>query len=64
MIDQPALYAVEPDLVERACGGWLAVTPRGWPISVGVTATSRDAAALEFKAALARWAAVVAKDCT
>lgn len=58
MNDDSALYAVKPVLMERRCGGWLAVTPRGWPLSLGVTAPSSDKAVTEFHAALDRWARI------
>ena len=55
MNDDPAMYAVKPHLIERECGGWLAITPRGWPLSIGVTAESEAGARKEFAAALERW---------
>ena len=58
MNDQQALYAVKPQLVERKCGGWLAITPRGWPLSIGVTAETNAEAKREFEAALDRWSKI------
>lgn len=58
MDDLDALYQVKPRLIARECGGWLAVTPRGWPLAVGVRADTEEAAASEFVAALKRWAAI------
>lgn len=57
-MDEKALYLVEPKLVERACGGWLAITPRGWPLSVGVCGVTLEAARNDFAAALSRWSAI------
>lgn len=58
MNDEPALYGVKPELIERKCGGWLAVTPRGWPLSIGVTAATNADAKREFEAALDRWSKI------
>lgn len=55
MDDIAALYRVEPRLIARNGGGWIAVTPRGWPLAVGVIAESQDAACRAFEAALQRW---------
>ena len=53
-----ALYQVKPRLIARKSGGWLAVTPRGWPLAVGVRADTEEAARDAFAAALKRWAAI------
>ena len=58
MNDDPAIYAVEPQLIERQCGGWLAITPRGWPISIGVTAATVAEASAAFRVALDRWSKI------
>lgn len=58
MVNDPAIYAVKPHIVERACGGWMAMTPRGWPLSIGVTAETETEAREAFDAALARWARI------
>jgi len=58
MKDDAALYAVKPLLIERQCGGWLAVTPRGWPLSIGVTGDTEVEVKREFVNALARWAKI------
>lgn len=53
-----ALYQPKPRLIERHCGGWLAVTPRGWPLAVGVESETRDGATTAFRAAMERWARI------
>jgi len=58
IIDDPAIYTVKPVLVARKCGGWLATTPNGWPLCIGVTAETAEGAEQEFSAALSRWAAI------
>ena len=58
MDDEAALYSVKPHLIERECGGWLAVTPRGWPLSIGVTAETNAEAKRIFEVALDRWSKI------
>jgi len=58
MNEQPAIYAVKPVLIKRAGGGWLAITPRGWPLSIGVIAETNEAARRQFDNALRRWSAI------
>jgi hypothetical protein len=41
-------------LIERRCGGWLAVTPHGWPLGIGVTADTNAAAEKKFREELER----------
>jgi hypothetical protein len=52
------IFAVEPVLIERRCGGWLAVTPRGWPLGIGVTAESKSAAEQAFREELKRFSEI------
>ena len=59
--DDPAIYSVQPVLISRRCGGWLAITPRGWPISIGVTADTEAEARREFEVALDRWSKIGAQ---
>ena len=51
-----------PTLIERACGGWLAVTPNGSSLSFGVTADSKDQAVKDFQESLKKWQEAVASD--
>jgi hypothetical protein len=44
MSENHALFAVQPLLIERRCGGWLALTPEGWPLAVGVTGDTKEEA--------------------
>lgn len=48
--------AVEPQMIPRQCGGWLALSPPGARLRIGVTATTEEAARAGFRQALARWA--------
>lgn len=54
----PAIYQVKPVLRKRRCGGWLATTPRGWPLGIGVTADTEEEAVREFEATLKRWSEI------
>lgn len=43
------IYQVKPILIERTCGGWLAITPQGWPLGIGVTASTKADAEQNFR---------------
>ena len=58
MNEQAAIYHVSPQLIARKCGGWLAVTPRGWPLSIGVEGETQELAQQRFDEALARWSRI------
>jgi hypothetical protein len=53
--DSERIAAINPDLIHRTCGGWLAVSPRGTGLSLGVTAPSKEKAREKFRYVLARW---------
>lgn len=50
---------VEPDVIERACGGWLAIAPRAIGFSIGVTAPTEVEARAKFGFVLVRWLELV-----
>lgn len=56
-----ALYQATPRLIERHCGGWLAVTPRNWPLAVGVQSDTREGAVAAFQTAMERWSRIETK---
>ena len=58
MPENYGIYKVSPVLIERHCGGWLAITPRGWPIGIGVTAKTKDDAEKKFEDELARFSKI------
>ena len=58
MAANQALFQVSPVLIERRCGGWLAVTPRGWPLGIGVTADTKPAAEKRFQEELERFSKI------
>ena len=49
---------VEPRLVERACGGWLAVSEPGAFLRVGVEGRTADEARERFRLEVLAWAAL------
>ena len=48
------LAGAAPRLVERRCGGWLAVSERSSPIKIGVTGQTEAEARRNFEAAMRR----------
>lgn len=49
-----------PRLVQRHCGGWLALAPRGVSLRIGVWADSEDAAREKYRTAVKEWQATLA----
>ena len=58
MQENHSIYEVGPVLIERQCGGWLAVTPRGWPLGIGVTADTKADAEKKFQDELRRFSRI------
>ncbi len=58
MRENPEIYSVEPVLIERHCGGWLAITPQGWPLGIGVTAETKADAEKKFREELERFSKI------
>ncbi len=48
-----------PDLMRRACGGWLAAAPRGGRFTFAVTADTADEARDRFRSTIQRWVAIL-----
>lgn len=53
-----ALFQVGPVLIERRCGGWLAITPRDWPLGIGVTGDTKAEAERKFQQELERFSKI------
>ena len=53
-----ATFMVSPILIERRCGGWLAITPRGWPLGIGVTAQTKTDAEKKFQEEMRRFSTI------
>ena len=47
--------AVEPRIIERECGGWLATSPKGALIRLGETGATKDDAVERFRLAWRQW---------
>jgi hypothetical protein len=56
LLDGGMLRCMEPRLLERACGGWLAIAPPDSPVAVAVTADDEQAARDRLHEALEEWA--------
>jgi len=51
-----AITQIEPMVIRRECGGWLATTPIGETPRIGITAATEDEVRNRFRQAMARWA--------
>jgi hypothetical protein len=54
-IQAEMVTTLEPQLIERRNGGWLAVTDDDSPVRVGVIGDTEEEATERFREALARW---------
>lgn len=50
---------VAPTLVQRQCGGWLALSSRGDALKIGVTDESEEGARTKYGTARAGWVAML-----
>jgi hypothetical protein len=50
---------IEPDLVRRSCGGWLAIAPLNTPIRIAVTAQTPEKAVEKFLFTFKRWVEIL-----
>ena len=57
---QEDIAEIRPIIMQRACGGWLAVSPKWSPLRIGALAGTKLEAAEAFRRALSRWAEVLA----
>jgi hypothetical protein len=46
---------IHPIISERACGGFLALSPQDAPVRIGVVGETAEEAQSNFAAAIARW---------
>ena len=51
---------INPDLVRRTGGGWLAIAPKGCPFSIGVDAPTPEGARAKFSSVIHRWLEILA----
>lgn len=48
-------HVIQPDVVRRACGGFLATSPKGARVAIGVTADTQEGAVEKFCSVYNRW---------
>ena len=53
------MQIMQPRILERFCGGWLAVSPTNATLRIGVTASSKEGALKAFSLAAKRWADIL-----
>ncbi len=61
IIDQDEAV-IRPQLIERRNGGWLAVTPEGSAIRLGVTADTEAGAREKFSQSLTQWMKILSAE--
>lgn len=49
-----------PKLVQRDCGGWLALSNRACSLKIGVTGNSAEEAEARYQSAVMEWRAILA----
>lgn len=54
--------SIEPVLIKRECSGWLAVTPEGAPLRLGVEAADEAAAIASYHRERARWLEILSRE--
>jgi len=61
-IDYAAHKKIEPNLVRRACGGWLGIAPLDAPVRIAVTGATPDETIQKFGYVFRRWAELLELD--
>ena len=56
------ILAGSPRLVQRKCGGWMALSSRDDRLRIGVTAATAEEASSRYVAALMEWGATLNQD--
>ena len=57
--DGKSVNHIAPRLIERRCGGWLAVSNSTAPLKIGVTADTEEQAREAFGQAVREWEAIL-----
>jgi hypothetical protein len=57
--ETPRLVEVHPNLIRRSYGDWLAASPHGACVSLGVTGATEQEARKNFETAIKRWFAII-----
>lgn len=50
-----SLLLVHPDMIERHCGGWLALSPKNTSLCIGVTGNTKEDAIARFSLSIRKW---------
>ena len=53
---------IRPRVVQRTSGGWLAVTPMGAPLTIGVVGATEIEAIAKFRGAITRWQQILTSE--
>ena len=52
--------SIRPDMIRRTGGGWLASSPKGAGVSIGVTAATEEDSRDNFRSTYRRWLEILA----
>jgi hypothetical protein len=55
---------IQPDLVRRTTGGWLAIAPKGAKFPIGVTAPTAEEAQERFRSSYESWVSLLSTENT
>jgi hypothetical protein len=55
---------IQPDLVRRTSGGWLAIAPNGAKFPIGVTAPTAEEASERFRSSYVSWVQLLEAETT
>jgi hypothetical protein len=61
MDSSAAFDAVNPTMIRRSNGEWLAISPRNARFSIGVTAETEGQASLKFRSVYKLWIALLSE---
>lgn len=50
-----SIMNVQPELLERRCGGWLGLSPRSVPIRIGVTGSTKEDVTARYFLSIRKW---------
>ena len=54
-LEENLIKQIEPDLLERHCGGWLAKSPGNCPIKIGITGHTKEDAKARYQLSIRKW---------
>ena len=56
-MDMTREHTIHPQVIERQCDDWLAVTPKGCPVRIGAAGSTEELSPEQFAQLIGRWAA-------